>query len=103
APVSARRTAAPAPRSEAGAGDLAGPEDAYLFERSSVGPAYTAATFAKAGAQARALARTTRRATPKLASAEWQFRGPTNIGGRIVDIALDPKRVGVAYAAAASG
>ena len=33
----------------------------------------------------------------------WQFVGPTNIGGRIVDVEYDPRRAGIAYAAAATG
>jgi photosystem II stability/assembly factor-like uncharacterized protein len=35
--------------------------------------------------------------------ARWRFAGPTNIGGRIVDLALDPTRRDTLYAAAASG
>ncbi|MDG4861100.1 glycosyl hydrolase [Streptomyces sp. T-3] len=33
----------------------------------------------------------------------WKAVGPTNIGGRIVSLALDPKRADTVYAAAASG
>jgi len=33
----------------------------------------------------------------------WSMIGPTNIGGRIVDLALDPQRSDTVYAAAASG
>ncbi|SMD21781.1 WD40/YVTN/BNR-like repeat-containing protein [Kibdelosporangium aridum] len=33
----------------------------------------------------------------------WRSAGPTNIGGRIVSLALDPKRADTLYAAAASG
>jgi photosystem II stability/assembly factor-like uncharacterized protein len=33
----------------------------------------------------------------------WRFAGPTNIGGRIVDLALDPRKRDTLYAAAASG
>ncbi|MEV0172184.1 glycosyl hydrolase [Streptomyces sp. NPDC050803] len=33
----------------------------------------------------------------------WKSVGPTNIGGRIVSLALDPKRADTLYAAAASG
>lgn len=36
-------------------------------------------------------------------SATWTFRGPTNIGGRITDLAVDPTDAGVAYAGAAEG
>ncbi|MBC8367894.1 hypothetical protein H8E52_10820, partial [bacterium] len=33
----------------------------------------------------------------------WQQAGPTNIGGRITDLAVGPVHTGVAYAATASG
>jgi photosystem II stability/assembly factor-like uncharacterized protein len=33
----------------------------------------------------------------------WKLEGPTNIGGRIVDLALDPRRRDALYVAAASG
>ncbi len=35
--------------------------------------------------------------------AQWQFAGPVNSGGRIVDIAFDPSNTEIAYLAAASG
>lgn len=34
---------------------------------------------------------------------EWEFAGPENIGGRIVDIAFDPENPEIVYAAAATG
>ncbi|TQM78706.1 photosystem II stability/assembly factor-like uncharacterized protein [Saccharothrix saharensis] len=37
------------------------------------------------------------------AGAPWRSIGPTNIGGRIVSLALDPRRPDTVYAAAASG
>ncbi|NUK21539.1 glycosyl hydrolase [Streptomyces lunaelactis] len=37
------------------------------------------------------------------AGGRWKSVGPTNIGGRIVSLALDPKRADTLYAAAASG
>jgi len=33
----------------------------------------------------------------------WQLRGPTNIGGRITDLAVDPRDANVAFAATAEG
>ncbi|HUM47066.1 MAG TPA: hypothetical protein PLD84_09065 [Chitinophagales bacterium] len=35
--------------------------------------------------------------------AEWEFAGPVNIGGRIVDIEFDPSNQQIAYLGAASG
>jgi len=33
----------------------------------------------------------------------WEFRGPTNIGGRITDLAVDPGNDAVVFAGAAAG
>ena len=57
----------------------------------------------RAGAQAAALAQTTALMDRQLAAARWRFVGPTNIGGRIVDIAVDPAAADTIYAAAATG
>ena len=51
---------------------------------------------------ARLGARTAQQA-PNIAGAAWSFVGPTNIGGRIVDVAPDPQTAGTVYAAAAGG
>jgi photosystem II stability/assembly factor-like uncharacterized protein len=37
------------------------------------------------------------------APGQWRLVGPTNIGGRVVDLALDPRHTDTLYAAAASG
>ena len=42
-------------------------------------------------------------ATDGAAAARWELTGPTNIGGRIVEISADPTEQGVVYAAAATG
>ena len=41
--------------------------------------------------------------TDGAAAARWKLTGPTNIGGRIVEISADPTERGVVYAAAATG
>ncbi len=45
----------------------------------------------------------TERASGPLAGPKWQFVGPTNIGGRVVDIAVDPVAADTIYIAAATG
>ena len=42
-------------------------------------------------------------ATLPTTGGQWSMLGPSNIGGRIVDVALDPQRPDNVYAAAASG
>jgi photosystem II stability/assembly factor-like uncharacterized protein len=59
--------------------------------------------FARAMKQSQAVARTTAEVAPEVAGAEWELMGPTNIGGRVVDIAVDPELADTIYIAAASG
>src|SRR6266702_3750668 len=57
----------------------------------------------RAGAQAAALAQAAEQSNRPLATAGWRFAGPTNIGGRVVDIAVDPVAADTIYVAAATG
>jgi len=64
--------------------------------------------YSRALAQAQASERATAEADPALAAAEWSHMGPTNVGGRIVELAVDPTRStepagSHVYAASASG
>ncbi|MBK8231676.1 MAG: glycosyl hydrolase [Candidatus Eisenbacteria bacterium] len=51
--------------------------------------------------EAQARAAEMRAAAPRAAT--WVFRGPTNIGGRVTDLAVDPRDGAIVYAAAAEG
>lgn len=64
--------------------------------------------YARALAQAKQVERATAEEDPALANAEWSHMGPTNIGGRVVEVVVDPTRSNpgagnTAYAASASG
>src|SRR5690348_6094353 len=65
------------------------PEDWFIAQRVTHGGIPTGA-LEKAGAQAVALALETGRSESQQAAAKWKFVGPTNIGGRVVDIGVDP-------------
>lgn len=80
-----------------------GPEDAYLFAKTSGGQVVPQWVLNRAAAQSRALAAKTARRAPSVARARWKLEGPSNIGGRIVDLAVDPKKKDTIYIAAASG
>lgn len=80
-----------------------GPEDAYLFAKTSAGEIVPQRVFNRAGAQSQALGELTARKAPKLARAKWKLQGPSNIGGRIVDLAIDTAHKDTVYIAAASG
>jgi Sortilin, neurotensin receptor 3, len=78
------------------------PEDWFITQRVIHG-GIPAGALERAGAQAAALAQATKRADSQLAAARWRFIGPTNIGGRVVDIAVDPVAADTIYIAAATG
>ncbi|TAL13079.1 MAG: hypothetical protein EPN99_16080, partial [Frankiales bacterium] len=76
------------------------PGDPMLAARGGTVPA---GAFERASTQAAAVGAKTRTSDPALAKARWQLRGPTNIGGRVLDVVVDPKRRNGVYAATASG
>lgn len=83
------------------------PEDAFLTQRVVHG-GVPAGAPQRAGAQVAQLRSAARRGTPgrraaQMAAAKWQFVGPTNIGGRVVDVAVDPVQPDTIYVAAATG
>jgi photosystem II stability/assembly factor-like uncharacterized protein len=76
------------------------PEDAMLTQRLT-GGIISLGAFQRAANQALDL-----KATATAASGTgnpWQLVGPTNIGGRLVDVAVDPVLADTVYVAAASG
>jgi photosystem II stability/assembly factor-like uncharacterized protein len=79
------------------------PEDSFLTQRVTHGGIPVGA-LKKARAQATRLKASRASSTDEQSSvATWQFVGPTNIGGRIVDIAVDPAAADTIYVAAATG
>src|SRR5438094_303444 len=94
--------AAPAGGHEEESGTEAPPDDWMVSQRVHGIGVPRAATEA-AARQADRLAVRTAALDPGLAAAAWQSIGPTNIGGRILDIAPDPSTAGTLYAASASG
>lgn len=83
-------------------GEKSPPEDWFIAQRVVHG-GIPAGALEKARAQAAALSLAARRSDPQLAGPTWQFVGPTNIGGRVVDIAVDPAAADTIYVAAATG
>ncbi|MFK7886650.1 MAG: glycosyl hydrolase [Gammaproteobacteria bacterium] len=75
----------------------------WLLQRRLSGDPITETQLARA-TRARASLRAQRDVRARaLAGDVWRFRGPDNIGGRILDLALDPLDANVVYAATASG
>lgn len=59
--------------------------------------------YRRALRQAQLADRRTAAEAPELAAAKWEFMGPTNIGGRVSDVVIDPTLPDTVYAATASG
>lgn len=70
------------------------PEEHRYLQKSMPGAGIPRHAYADAAAQAQRIPQIGKR---------WQSVGPNNIGGRIVGLALDPRRKDILYAAAASG
>ena len=81
---------------------LTGPEDGYVSERVTKG-GIPAGALARAGAQAQAVAAQTLLRDPAATRLRWKFIGPTNVGGRVLDVAVDPNAQNTIYVATASG
>ncbi len=59
--------------------------------------------YREAVAQARQIERDTRVGAPQLSDVHWKLLGPGNIGGRLIDVVLDPNTPGTLYVAAGTG
>ncbi len=77
--------------------------DEALLARDLIGSDSSPGAYEAAAEHARALGAATLVEDPGLASAGWSFVGPSNIGGRILDLVVDPEQPSTLYAAAASG
>ncbi len=78
------------------------PEDWFVTQRVTHGGIPDGA-LVRAAAQAAALNAEADMAGPEAGRSRWRFAGPTNIGGRVVDLAVDPLQTDTVYIAAATG
>jgi hypothetical protein len=78
------------------------PDDYFLFQRSTGRELPSAEDFTRSVRQARTLRRATARAA-RQRGPQWTLEGPTNIGGRLVDLAVDPFNADTVFVAAAKG
>jgi photosystem II stability/assembly factor-like uncharacterized protein len=78
------------------------PDDYFLFQRSTGRKLPSAEDFTRSVRQARTLRRATARAA-RQRGPQWTLEGPTNIGGRLVDLAVDPFNADTVFVAAATG
>src|SRR5687767_10174784 len=75
------------------------PDDYFLFQRSTGGKLPSGEDFTRAVSQARTL----RAAAAGPPAPEWTLEGPTNIGGRLVDLVIDRTQPDTVFVAAATG
>jgi photosystem II stability/assembly factor-like uncharacterized protein len=73
------------------------------LQRANPDGSIPATAFQDAVARARQIGQDTRARMPQLAAVQWQLRGPDNIGGRLIDVAVDPVSPDVVYVAAGTG
>jgi photosystem II stability/assembly factor-like uncharacterized protein len=81
----------------------AAPAEWMWLQRADPDGSIPPAAYREALAQTGQLDGDTGRASPQLAGARWQLLGPGNIGGRLIDLVLDPARPGTVYVAAGTG
>jgi photosystem II stability/assembly factor-like uncharacterized protein len=82
------------------------PDDYFLFQRASDGELPQTSDFTRAVRQAqevRADSAPAAAAAARNRRDDWELEGPTNIGGRLADLAIDPQRPDTVYVAAATG
>ncbi|PZG16907.1 glycosyl hydrolase [Nonomuraea aridisoli] len=80
------------------------PDEWMTAQRMSDGSTeLSTAKYTKARGEAKQIAARTVNAYRPLAEQKWNFFGPSNIGGRVVDIAVDPQVPDQVFIAAASG
>jgi len=80
------------------------PDDWFIQQRAG-GPGKTLneKDFKRAVKQAQTLEAESTAAAPRQIGGEWELVGPTNIGGRIVDLVVDPNTPDTVYVGAATG
>jgi photosystem II stability/assembly factor-like uncharacterized protein len=79
------------------------PAEWMWLQRANPDGSIPATAFQDAVARARQIGQDTRARMPQLAAVQWQLRGPDNIGGRLIDVAVDPVSPDVVYVAAGTG
>ena len=84
-------------------GPLQAPGDWMAQARQTDRGMSTGEAFERARRQAIAVGNETAVQNPEVAAAAWENRGPHNLGGRVVDVVVDPTLADTIYIAAAGG
>jgi photosystem II stability/assembly factor-like uncharacterized protein len=81
----------------------ADPAEWFWLQRANEDGSIPGTAFQEAVAQTVQIEQDTRRSNPTLSEVQWQLLGPTNIGGRLIDLVVDPNSPGTVYVAAGTG
>ncbi|WP_422734195.1 VPS10 domain-containing protein [Micromonospora sp. WMMD558] len=81
----------------------AAPAEWMWAQRANPDGSIPATAYQEALAQSRTLENATRRGAPNLSDVTWNLLGPTNIGGRLIDVVVHPTTPGTVYVAAGTG
>jgi photosystem II stability/assembly factor-like uncharacterized protein len=79
------------------------PAEWMWLQRANADGSIPPTAYQEALAQTRRIERDTRRSAPQLSDVQWRLLGPSNIGGRLIDLVLDPNTPGTVYVAAGTG
>ena len=79
------------------------PEEWMWAQRANADGSIPATAYRDALARSRQIESTTGRSAPQLLGARWKSLGPSNIGGRLIDVVMDPRTPGTLYVAAGTG
>ncbi|MEW6368902.1 MAG: glycosyl hydrolase [Acidobacteriota bacterium] len=80
-----------------------GPPEDWMLRQRAYPRGIPAGALSRAATAADRVDAETARHTPAVLAPKWTLVGPTNIGGRVLDIALDPALPNTLYVAAATG
>jgi photosystem II stability/assembly factor-like uncharacterized protein len=81
----------------------AAPQEWMWLQRANPDGSIPPTAFRDAVARTATIERETRRTTPQLSNVHWEPQGPDNIGGRLIDVVVDPTNPGTLYVAAGTG
>jgi photosystem II stability/assembly factor-like uncharacterized protein len=79
------------------------PAEWMWLQRANANGSIPATAYQEAVAQAQRLSGDTVRNSPSLSGMPWRLLGPSNIGGRLIDLVMDPNTPGTIYVAAGTG
>jgi photosystem II stability/assembly factor-like uncharacterized protein len=79
------------------------PEEWMWAQRANPDGSIPATAYQEALAQTELVDSETLRGDPRLSGVRWRLLGPDNIGGRLIDVVVDPTTPGTVYVAAGTG